>query len=145
MIITIVEVVAILLVGLSGSSLLAAALWPERLQHSKQVLTSLPLRCALIGVLAVLIEVWLALAVGSHARGPVVGMLGLVDLGALALGFPALAQLAGERLGAISPLRAIVTGAVVIAIACMLPLVGWALGGVVVAQSLGAPVVAART
>lgn len=130
-------VLMLLTVGLSACTVLACAVWPQRVERSRQALQMYPLRCWLSGLLAVLVEVFF-ISLGGGARVPLLLVFLVLDLLWLAQGFPALASLTGERLGIPSRASAVAAGSTLVALAGVLPVVGWLMAGNLALQAIGA-------
>ncbi len=132
-------VAALAVAGLSVASLLAFSLWPARVRRHLALLEAWPVRCALVGVLVLLSEVWLCGVLPPHRLTALLCLL--ADAVALAQGFPAVAELAGERLGLSPGPRAAAVGTAVVACGSTVPVVGWLMGATAVFSALGAPFV----
>lgn len=128
-------------VGTAALAVLSASLWPGPTGRSRTALSSLPLRCLLLGLLVVTAEAALVYWTGS---GAIFVLLALLHLVWLFQGYPGLAMLVGRRAGIESHLWAAVGGTLLLALACTPPLVGWALAFAAFLAATGAALVGPR-
>src|SRR5262249_34333307 len=118
--------------GIVGLLVWTALLFPSPVGRARASLTGRPFRCALtgLGVTLVLGVPVLRLLPAAHGGAKLGGWVLALPLAALLIvGFAAMAQLLGERMQglspALTPLGALVRGAVTIELAAILPFVGW--------------------
>src|SRR5947209_6764112 len=118
--------------GIVGLLVWTALLFPRPTGRARAALVSRPVRCLLAGVgITLLLGVpALLLLQTPHGGAKMAGWALALPLAAmLIVGFAAMAQLLGERMQglspAITPLAALVRGAVTIELSAILPFVGW--------------------
>lgn len=129
--------------GIVGLLVWTALLFPAPVSRARVALAVHPVRCGLSGAaLALLLGVpGLGLLQAPHGGAKLAGwMLALPLASLLIVGFAAMAQLLGEKMRglspALTPLGALVRGAVTIELAAILPFVGWFLFAPLVSLTL---------
>jgi len=126
----------LLCIGVAACATLCNALWPHSVDRCDAALREFPLRCWLVGILIVLLQILIV------APNPVLLAVALpIDLFLLARGFPALAARIGEGLGESVRPRAVARGMALFTVAAGVPVLGWLLGLGLLLQALGAAVV----
>lgn len=112
--------------------LLFSALFPPAVQRTQQALRARPIRITLTGVLLGLPAVLVAFVLAANGAGPlkllgVVGLMALVCTGLF--GSTGLVRMVGQGLGnpqmPVSNGKLVLRGGSVVAIAFVLPLIGW--------------------
>src|SRR5947209_198795 len=118
--------------GIVGLLVWTALLFPQPTSRARTALVAHPVRCGLtgLGVTLMLGIPAFALLHAPHGGAKLAGWALALPLAAiLVVGFAAMAQLLGERMQglspAITPLGALVRGAVTIELSALLPFVGW--------------------
>src|SRR5438309_6648626 len=118
--------------GIVGLLVWTALLFPRRTARARAVLAARRGRCFVSGVgLTLLLGIpMLALLHAPHGLAKLAGWALALPLAAiLVVGFAAMAELLGERMQGLSPtvtpLAALVRGAVTIELAAILPFIGW--------------------
>lgn len=109
------------LTGFVAWNLLCAALFDAPNQVSRLRLVAWPLRCYLMGLCTLLLQLWLVTATGQPWM---LVPLFVVDVALLSVSLPAVSVLAGERLG-VHGRWAPAAGSVPLAVTLAFPVVGW--------------------
>jgi hypothetical protein len=125
-------VIVAIAAGIVGLLVWTALLFPQPTARARMALVVRPVRCGLtgLGVTLLLGIPAFGLLQAPHGGAKLAGWALALPLAAvLVVGFAAMAQLLGERMQglspAITPLAALVRGAVTIELAALLPFVGW--------------------
>jgi len=105
--------------GLAAFNTLCGALFSSPAQNCRERLREHPLRCYLMGLLTLLLEVFLLM------QFPPIGVLLLLaDVAWLSFSLPALAGLAGEGMG-VSGRWSVAAGSLPLGLTMALPVLGW--------------------
>jgi hypothetical protein len=139
----ITAVIVGIVAALAGLVLWTALIFPRPAARARAALERRPGRCFVTGVLATLL-IGLPTVALMHSPNGLAKLAGWVAasplLGMLILGLTGMAYLLGERLQSLSPamtpLGALVRGAVTLELACLLPVFGWFLFAPLVALTL---------